>query len=245
MPLTGNGGENMEEMLKKYIPYIKNMAFGYSKRLFLLRIDIDDLYQEGCMKLIEICISCSDISSLSSSYLYKCINCAMLNYITRTSFEAKMPFFRNQEIRFMINKNNEYYQKYGEGAPNSFLAAAFKDKKFPKCEITEEDIILLKKLNLEFFKANILSYENLTEEDIISDDMEELVIDHQLIEEILEIVSNMSDRDQEIIKKRIGIKEDYSRTFREIAGDINISCQAVYKRYQKCLKEISNHLELK
>lgn len=234
----------MEEILKKYIPYIKKVAFEYSKRVFLLRIDIDDLYQEGCMKLIEI-LSSSDIDSLSSSYLYKCIHYSMLNYITRSSFEAKMPFFRNQEIRFMINKNNEYYQKYGKDAPNSFLVAAFKDKKFPKSEITEEDIMLLKKINLEFFRANIFSYENLTEEDIIIDDMEEIIMDHQLMEEILEVVSHMKNKDQEIIEKRIGIGEECPHTFREISKDVNISCQAVYKRYQKSIEEISNHLALK
>ena len=236
---------NIEEKVKEFLPYVRNLSFCYSKKLYSLNIEFDDLYQVGSLAIVEACYSYDDTKASFFTYVYNRIRFAMLDYITNNSFAIVLPSYMINSIRLIVNKNQEYYQCYGCQAPIDFLIDALKEKKYSKRSITEEYIMYLKKLNEFYLKSNVTSYEELDEDSILlEEDVEGKAIDMYFIEPALSILSELTERDRDILEKRLGLNNYEPTSYRALAKDSGITFQAVEQSYKKSLRKIRKKLNI-
>lgn len=232
----------VEEILNKYMSCIEEEASNYASQFSFLGIEFDDLYQEGMIGLLKA-YHHSDNIGLSYSYVSKYIKCEMLRYITANSFGVKIPEFRVLEIHAVMEIDLKYYKNHGKEAPISYLIKTLEEKQIIKHSITPELVLYLRKLNFLYFKAYMLSLSNIREDMLVTNNMEEEIIDSSLCDSIKSMISRLDDRSRKIVEMAIGFYQGKPSTFRDIGKATDLSYQGAYKIYKKSIEKIHNEMK--
>ena len=226
---------NMEDEIKKYLPFASELAFSYYKKTYL-NIEYDDLYQIGSLAILEAYSSYDDTKGSFSTYVYAKIRYAILNYITENSFIFLLPDYIVHSSRLVANKSREYYQQYGVEAPIDYLMSELK---------TEKYINYLQEINRFYFVSQVASWENLEEDSLLMEEnIEDIVTNTILKDEALSILSEFDERKKSIFEKYLGLNHQEPYPSKKIATQEGVSRQAVEHSYRKSLSMIKKKLHI-
>ncbi len=144
--MVSDNEDAMDIILKKYEPIIENMSFSYIREFYLLRLDVDDLIQEGRLAVALAINSFSiDKNVLFYTYVILCIRRAMLHYIRKCSSG------KNSLLDFAISiddTENDVINNYSSSVleePMNYLQESelYMDIMRFKCDLNHDDASIL------------------------------------------------------------------------------------------------------
>lgn len=254
---------SLEEFINQNQGFLHNLASFYSNTNEL-GIEFEDLYQVGCLALIEKYNSYDKEKGSMSTYSYWVIKGAMLNYINSNNTITYVPIQLNTLLINLTKKNSEFYKSNGRNMNNKEILDYLKTLDFVKHKITPELVTKLKKIYKYHLKNSLSSLDDanhnyLSKIDyntdveikipIIKDsidsnyDLEEEVINKIRCEEILKMCHDISEIDYEVIVELYGFNGHTHKTTIELAEKCGVTPQRISQRHIKTLKKIRDNLE--
>lgn len=251
---------SLEEFVLKHHTYAKSLARHYCNILSELNLEYDDLYQAGCLNLIEWYTKYDNSKSSPSTYAYLMVKYGILNYIRSNYYVTKVPLDLLELERKVSKKMSEVYMLSGKNMTLDEILEYIKNECYlaGRTSIDKNFVMqVLKissyhkqnfKISLEdkpdYFDASedvILTKDDKYLKDCIASeyDLEKEALDRYEAEELISYLeNNFNEFDCEIFKEIIGLVDGIPKTNRTLAQKYNISHQAINQRYQKVLKKI-------
>lgn len=251
----------IEEVLEKYSFLIKKISNELTIEVNYLNIDLEDLYQVGCLALIESYHNYNPDKGSLTTFVHYVARYAMLDYINNNNYIMNVPINVSMAARLIARISYQYLQKYGKKITNSQLLeelSKYKTRSFGR-KINSDFIREIEILNSYYFYPHINSLDEISQvkdfdgfsiieslsDSVVSDyDMEKEVTDHVLFEQIIEYISQLDDESKFIIINRLGIDDDNPQTLRKIDETLGIGFQMVDYYYHKTLKKIRENLNI-
>lgn len=254
----------MENNLENYI--ISNGGFlhklaSYYSSMTNYAVEYDDLYQVGCLALIEKYSNYNEEKGSLSNYSLWVIRSAMLNYINSNNTITHISIPLSAFLINVLKKISTFYITYGREMTDDELLDYIKENNFTSYKSDEK---LLQKINilLKYHLNNKCSsiYESafnydLTEEDLnkdtlikdhIKDDynLEEDIVSKCFISDVIKALKDESKENIDIFVETLGLIDDIPKTRRELAEKYDVSCQAIDQRYKRILKKVKGEFYL-
>lgn len=249
---------NLEEYVNKYINLVKAISSTYYQKIGF-SIDYQELYQSGCLGLIQSYYSYDEGKGKLSSHAYNGIKYGILDYISQNNFVTHVPINLVYYSRKAYNENKKYLLKENRNITLDELRNAFKELNWHNVKLTDEFLSSLLELNTFHANNNTLSYEMLIEVGNINDDTEDInknelifsdidvesqAVDSVAVEKIIQYIETLDEDDKFLIKCLFGLDGYQEYSYREVASLIGISRQAVYNRYHKLVKKIQEKFDI-
>ncbi|WP_025270071.1 sigma-70 family RNA polymerase sigma factor [Hippea sp. KM1] len=214
-----------KEALKKLVKHNLRFVVSVAKRYKNLGIPLLDLINEGNLGLIKAAKKFDpDRNTKFISYAAWWIKQSIMKYITEQSTPIRIPLKAKSRISKIDSIKEDYKQKFDEEPLDDELSEI--------SELSEKEI-----KNAEmarFYFDSLDDYVN-DDKDIVKGDLisleeqsvEEEHIQKSLIEEVNKFLSELPQREQDIIKLRYGLYDGKPRTLREIGEKYGISKERV------------------
>lgn len=252
----------MENYLDEYIKIsdklLKYLASSYTKKFRILGIEYNDLYQVGCLALVERYYDYDESRASFLTFSYLIIKSAMLKYICNNSTVTSVSTSLLHMMSNYNKKNDSFYLINGRTMTLEEKRDYLSDfKKLPLHDI-DELIKLLDAINNCHYKSTTYSLEekNIIFNDTVNTDpliaiddfvaqdydLENTELSKLWIEQVLELVNEcLCERDKEILIKKLGLYDNVSKTNRELALEYGISSQRIDQIYHNSIKKIKEH----
>lgn len=207
-------------------------------------VELDDLIQEGALGVYHS-ILCFDTKSgyKFSTYTFQAIRSHVLRY-KQSLNKYKMPR--------SMNANIWIYKKSVNTNPDLTDTERYKTLKHHQGFESFERYLQVKMFsNVQFVSLNapVISSENkelLELQDFLPDDfnLEEEIIQKLLFENTVEVLKQLSDREIEVIEKRMGLITGKPETLQEIADKFNLSRERVRQIELKAIKKMKRMMKI-
>lgn len=256
MPIT------LEEFIEMNRGFLYKLATKYSHSTYILGIEFDDLYQAGCLALIEKFPQYNVTKGTLSTFSHIVIRGAMLNYIrvnsTCTNVANDLLYLTNvlynkNELFYMMNGRYMTLKEQKEWA-NQLEIASYKDR--------NELVKWLNIINLYHLKHNTCSIEDTIEifsdeliaflpdgqfpdivdnydsSNLTTEDVEDMIISKIYIEEFIASIDYLSERDKDIWIERVGLYDNIPKTCLFLAEKYSITQQRIDQIYKRATEKI-------
>ena len=231
-----------------YLPLIEKMANIYSGEL----LDYDDLVQEACFVVFDN-LSKYDPSCGASIKTYVCnmIRYRYFDLLSSAQFSYYVPGATCKKAYRLYRLNQKEKVLTGE-----FLTD---DEKAMKLDMSLTTIKVLDQLNRTMRRSRVISLEEIIYEneepmirmdsengfterfiDIIpgSDNVEDDVIDSIIVEEIFDCMSELTEKQKQILLYRLGFITGKEETLESIAKVFDNSINNIHQQYRKGVKKL-------
>ena len=235
---------NNEGLVKKIAQHYYGICHDYG-------IEFDDLYQVGCLALIEKYKNYSEAKGNASTYANYVIKSAILDYINSNNAVTYVP---KNKILFSIyiqNKNIEFYKLNGRYMTNEEILSLIKDSHYvaykKNMELVEELQELTKyHLKTESVSLNTIIDTNEEEVELInyvrtSYNLEDSVISKMNCDEILDIIRDRVSC-YGVVCGILGLDGEIPQTRYQLAEKYGTCLQNIDKKYKQALKKIRKNI---
>lgn len=252
-------GMSMEEFVLSNKNIIVKLAKYYCGIAKDYGIEFDDLYQVGCLALIEKYDSYDESRGNTLTYAIYVLRISMLNYINKNNTITYTPVNIITYVNWLFNKDLKFYQINGRNMTEEELILCIDENNYTS---NKKDIKFIRKL-IEIYKShfrdNFISLsqqfvmkddynDNIYLEECISlqDSLEDEVISKITYEELLKKVTKNINTpiNYNIFMEVSGLNDDIPKTRTELAKKYNISPQAVAERYSRTLKRLRKKINI-
>lgn len=250
----------LEEYVLKFSGYAINYAKYYCKILYDMNLEFDDLYQAGCLALVESYYKYDSSKSSPSTHANTMVRFGILDYINKNTNIIRIPDVVNLVVLKLIRKKHEYYKIYGRNMTTEEIT----DYVINECDtgtytVDENYIKTLLEIECLYMRNTMYSLDesidkhstrffniDCEKDDICikevlnsKDNVEEKVINEVFVSEILSYVENrFSEMDLDIFKESFGLVDGIAKSHNKIGKKYGFSNRASNQRYQKVLKQV-------
>ena len=226
---------NREQMtlIENNLPLVYSLALRFVGRA----MDFEDLYQEGCIGLINAAISFDEMRGAFSTHATWCIRSAIWRALEEKSRLIRLPAYLYRRLGVLARIQQELYIELGRVPTEEDLAE--------KMRVDVKDIhhLLTASLSPQSLDAPLEMDESLCLEDILEDptvhnsaenvEQEEM---HALVQELL---AHLTPRRRTILRLRYGFDEE-SRTFAEVGRTLGVTRQSVQTTEKKAFAQLQH-----
>ncbi len=230
-----------KEALKKLIKHNLKFVVSMAKKYRNFGVPFLDLINEGNLGLIKAAKKFDPDKNIKFiSYASWWIKQSIIKFLTEQSTPVKIPIKarnRNRKIDSIKNKYKEEFNQYPENR-EIMKESGLSEKELRNAEFT--------KLSFDSLDQSINDNNDATLLDLISENKESLEEKHirqDLIEEVNNYLSSLSERDQDIIRLRYGLYDGKPRTLREIGEKYNISKERVRQLENKIIAKLKKRFK--
>ena len=231
-----NNGEI--SLIKKLVYHNLKLVVFVAKKYINSSIPFEDLIQEGNIGLIKA-VKSYDINKniLFSTYAVACIKHEIVEYINNNKLTIKV----SKDMQYLKRKYDKFVNDYmtltGETPKQEFVAKQLgislerlnEVKKYTKEEVS---------LNETLIKNDEVSLLDLIEDEKSYEDIINNAEKNDLSFRLNEMVKNLTDKEQDIISLRYGLKKDQPMTLLEISKMYNFSVERVRKIESNSLRKL-------
>lgn len=255
MPIT------VEEYLKINHELLCKLAYSYTKYNYIYNIEFNDLYQVGCLALIENYPKYDSTKGAISTFSYFIIKCAMLSYIYSNFILTHVPEDLIIQSKRYAKENEKFYLtngRYMTLEEQEQLLDRLGTKKYKKINLAQE----LNKINLYNYRDKIYSIEdNVSNYDssgtffdsiksvTIGDflqadiDVEKEVITNIDIKRFLDSLTYLKPREKDAFMEVLGLYDNIPKTYKFLADRHHVSYQQVHKDYHSAIRKIKSNIK--
>jgi RNA polymerase sigma factor (sigma-70 family) len=254
---------SLEEFLIKNKGFINIQASFYSKYTSDLGIEFDDLYQVGCLALIEKYDDYDQEKGKISTYSHWVIRTAMLNYINKNACITYVPINSAWLVNKIAVETALFYKENGRKPTKDELYNCVKNK-LNNTKLSVDLFDKLEKILLFHHKRKQKSlnetidsipgsgyqryYDFEEDENILMNcikddyDLEEEVISKVFLEETVNMLKNGDKLDYDIFMETLGLNDNIPKTRKFLAQQYGMPFQTIDKRYHKTLNKIKSKM---
>lgn len=258
----------MDITLEQMLENSKGLIYQIAKRYYLMTnrygIEFDDLYQVGCLALIENYPDYDPSKGAVSTFVYFIIRGAILNYLNANCTITHIPNDLHLLSQKLAKENIQFHKKNGRYMTEEEQILLL--KKIP-CSSKYQDLKqLLKDLNkiiLYHYRDSVYAlddliinfdtsgntYELMEHNPTIGDllvadfDIEEEAIFKVDLERFLDSLYYLTDREKKTFIEILGLRDGICKTGQFLSVKENVSRQAIDQRYQKALTKIKQRVK--
>ncbi|AEA33911.1 sigma-70 family RNA polymerase sigma factor [Hippea maritima] len=230
-----------KEALKKLVKHNLRFVVSVAKKYKNLGIPLLDLINEGNLGLIKAAKKFDpDRNTKFISYAAWWIKQSIMKYITEQSTPIRIPLKAKSRISKIDTIKEDYRQKFDEEPMNGEISEI--------SDLSEREI---KNAELARFYFDSLDDYVSDDKDILKGDLislkeqsiEDEHIQKSLIEEVNKFLSELPEREQDIIKLRYGLYDGRPRTLREIGEKYGISKERVRQLENNILNKLKKRFK--
>ncbi len=253
-----------EELLLLHQGLIHRYASYYAKHLYLYGIEYEDLYQVGCIAILENYQNYQMDKGKMSTYFGAIIRYQMLDYIHHNSTITYVPKNLEELSRRLDSQNCDFYKRNGRNMNISEQLDCLSKINHSAYQTNLDLLKLLEKLiqyhamskrvflNDFIEEVNFVEYEDFNQNLVIEDcleldySLEEQCISNLLIEDFATRLRKLNIRKEniEIFLNCAKLKKEGSTDLKTIAAKYKVSQQAIDRRYQRVLKKVRKNISL-
>lgn len=251
----------IEELIEKYSNLIKNISTQLAQDVNYLNIDFEDLYQVGCLELIESYHKYNPDRGSLTTFVYNTVKYGMLDYINKNNYVITVPINVSSGARLVSRIKYKYMQEYGQKISEQELLDILKEFKLSTLgrKATLDYIREIDVLNSYYFYplSSSLDQPNELENcdgyskteylgDFVAsdDDVERAATDKVLAEQIFNYILQLDDRSKFIIINKLGLTDDIPKSLRKIDETLDIGFRSVGHCYDKALRKIKEKFNI-
>lgn len=247
----------LEEFIEVNQGFLYRLAKFYASNTDLIGIEFDDLYQVGCLALINRYHDYDTSKGALSTFSYFVIKGAMLNYIRNNATCTHVSTDILILARKYARENNLFYKVNGRYMTFEEQKQWIENQNYTNYKDSTELVKILNKVNLFHYKSRIYSIEDeiinydvrsecfdsdapVTFSDCIhsDDDIETEVLSKISMEEFINSLTYLKERDKDIFIETLGLYDDIPKKGLILADKHSISHQWVNKIYHKTLEKV-------
>lgn len=249
---------SLEELYQKNQGFLYRLAKYYEDCCNELGIELEDLYQVGCLALCNNYHKYDSSKGALSTFTHGVIRYAMLNYIKDNSTVTHIPTDLYTISRRYANQNISFYKIQGRKMTEQEQLEWISKLKLKKYYSDNNNAVkMLNTINKFHYKNCVDSleeefknYDNNDESEEILDTslIKDLIIDECSMEDeiiskvdlvnFLNSLSYLKRKELNTFLERLGLVDGEPKTLEMLAEKENISFQAISKRYKKTLVKI-------
>lgn len=253
----------LEELVEKYKGYAKLFADHYQKAVFDYGIEYDDLYQEALFGLISTYKDYSGEKSSLNTYTYNMMKYSVLNYIQENSTITHVPKPKKYLAVYLMKKEAQFYELNGREMTKDEKKKTLIETYFNEKYITDElmeTLEIIKKLHFKgmevytseeskYFKSKNNLYDGYQENDIIMDliaaenNTEEEAINNYLIEQLLNSIEILNEREKDIFVETLGLVDGIEKTRQNLSDKYNVSRQRIDVIYKNAREKVKTYVK--
>lgn len=255
----------LEQFIEKNKGLIYQLAKKYYRMTCIYGIELDDLYQVGCLGLIEKYKEYDSSKGKMSTFAYQIVRGSILNYLNDNNCSiTHIPRNLCLLSQKLAKENVKFYKRNGRYMTEVELVILLKDlPAAKKCPNKKELIRWINQIILYHYRDSVyalndpiinydvsgnfyeLKEQNPTIEDLlVADfDMEQEVIMKVDLEIFLNSLDYLSPQEKEAFIETLGLRDDIPKTRRFLAEKENVWPQTIDQRYHKALRKVKGHQE--
>ena len=241
----------LEEFVLSNDGLVKKIAGHYYGICSDYGIEFEDLYQVGCLALIEKYKNYNSTKGNVSTYATYVIKSAILNYINSNNSITYIPKNMMAFSLYVQNKNLEFYQNNGRYMTDEEILSFIKNSDYVAYKKNIELVETLQELINYHLKTESVSLNTLVNIDGEQKELVNCIIANYNLEE--SIISKMNcDEILDIIRDRIsfygvvcgilGLDGEIPQTRYQLAEKYGTCQQNIDKKYKKALKKIRKNI---
>lgn len=246
----------LEEFISKYSDYANVIASKFISEVKDYGIDFDDLYQTGCLVLVESYHRYDKQKASYSTFAYTNIYYGILNYINNNCYITHVPDSVEYLARYLRKKQVKFFSKYGRNMTLDESLEVLNNCSYNyNTVINREYILMLEQVSMfqyrkQFYYGSYCTesydlYDGKVEENVPFDELiiseenvEEKAVNNVFMSEIRTYLDNFSDTKKNIFIDLTGLDDDVWKTLREVGEKYNMSHQSANNNYKKVLKKV-------
>jgi len=247
---------SLEEYILSNNGFLNKLASYYSN-VIDIGIEYEDLYQVGCLALVESYNNYNVKKGSLSTYSYLVIRGAMLNYINSNNCVTHVPRPLSVLLNNVSKKKSIFYRENGRNMTDEEVLEYINNNNFTNYKSNSDLVKILDKISQYHIVSKCFSlYEPLHDfiDDIYSEsEQNDLLIesflkhDYNLEDEvmadcfILDVVESLRGEDKksiDIFMETLGLIDGIPKVRGELAEKYSISKQAIDLRYKKTLSKV-------
>ncbi len=228
--------------LKELIESNLRFVVSYVKKYKGMGIGMFDLINEGNLGLIEAAKRFDPSRNVKFiSYAVWWIRQAIIHALTRYSRAYHLPQKLSDKISDMKRKTAELKTGLGREPTREEIA---KRMDITKDEVEDLEILDGKNVSLsdKYFAEGVEMEDRI--EDSLTPSVEYQIIKTSIQRQIREMLGELNEKEENVIKLRFGLDDDKARTLQEIGDMLNLSRERIRQIEQKAMRKLASSQRL-